>query len=101
MSDASLKPDPVGALAEEFVERYRRGERPSITDYCRRHVELAPRIRELFPALLMIEQCGPLAEHAADSLLFSADGQPYAAPVRVGDYRIVREIGRGGMGIVY
>ncbi len=101
MSDASLKPDPVGALAEEFVERYRRGERPSITDYCRRHAELAPRIRELFPALVMIEQCGPVAEDPKDSLLFSADGQPYAAPVRIGGYRIVREIGRGGMGIVY
>lgn len=101
MSDASLKPDPVGVLAEEFVERLRRGERPSISEYCRTHEELAPRIRELFPSLVMIEQLGPGADESLDSLLFSSDGRRHAAPVRIGDYRILREIGRGGMGVVY
>jgi len=101
MSDASLKPDPVGVLAEEFVERLRRGERPSISEYCRTHEGLAPRIRELFPSLVMIEQLGPGADESLDSLLFSADGRRHAAPVRIGDYRILCEIGRGGMGVVY
>ena len=35
--------NPIDALAEEFAERYRRGERPSLTEYTRKYPELARR----------------------------------------------------------
>ena len=31
-------------LSEEFVERYRRGERPGLSEYTRRHPDLAAEI---------------------------------------------------------
>ena len=37
-------------LAEEFAERHRRGERPSVQEYVDRLPEMADEIRELFPA---------------------------------------------------
>ncbi len=37
--------DPVDDLVEEFLERHRRGERPSVTEYTDKHPELAGRIR--------------------------------------------------------
>lgn len=37
-------------LAEEFAERYRQGERPSLQDYINRLPEMADEIREMFPA---------------------------------------------------
>ena len=43
-------------LAEEFAERFRRGERPSLQEYVDRYPELADEIRELFPALVEVEQ---------------------------------------------
>ena len=55
MSDDSLD-SPLDRLAEEFVQRYRRGEQPSLTEYCERHPEFADDIRELFPALVMMEK---------------------------------------------
>src|SRR6516162_7255091 len=46
----------LAQLADEFAERYRRGERPSLTEYVERYPHLAADIRELFPAMVEIEQ---------------------------------------------
>jgi serine/threonine protein kinase len=86
--------DPVEELAEAFLERYRRGERPALSEFVARAPEHADEIRELFPALVLMEQANLTEVPAAHA--FSG-----AAPERVGDYRIIREVGRGGMGIVY
>ncbi len=84
----------LDSMAEEFAERWRRGERPPLQEFIDRAPDLADDIRELFPALVEMARAEP-------------DGPPrVAAPAapalrQVGEYRIVREIGRGGMGVVY
>jgi serine/threonine protein kinase/tetratricopeptide (TPR) repeat protein len=88
--------DVVGDLAESFLERYRRGERPSVEEYAKDHPELAGEIRRLFPALLMMEDIRPESDDLSGNL--AAGGTTLE---RLGDYRILREIGRGGMGVVY
>src|SRR5262249_24147896 len=84
-------------LAEEFAERYRRGERPSVEEYVSRLPEMADEIRETFPALVEVEQ---VAADAGDDVLHR---QAPAVPRlgQIGDYRILREVGRGGMGVVH
>jgi hypothetical protein len=59
--------EPVELLAEEFLERRRRGERPTVEEYALQHPELAAAIRNLFPALLLLENldAGSLAVPAA------------------------------------
>ncbi len=52
MSDSSADRDPLDRLAEEFVARYRAGQRPSLTEYVRRLPDRAEEIRDLFPALV-------------------------------------------------
>ncbi len=86
----SVERHPIDALAEEFVARYRRGDRPALSDYTGRYPELAEKIRELFPTLVLLEEIA--LPPAAPSL---------RVPEKLGDYRILREIGRGGMGVVY
>jgi WD40 repeat protein/serine/threonine protein kinase/tetratricopeptide (TPR) repeat protein len=99
MSDSTnSERHPVEALAEDFLDRFRRGERPALSEYTRKHPDLADEIRDLFPALVMLEDVGPVA--ASHS---SAHGSQASPPKleRLGDYRILREVGRGGMGVVY
>ncbi len=90
MSEPSDGRDPLDVMAEEFLERYRAGERPALTEFAGRHPGLAERVRELFPALVLMEQLAPPPGPAG------ANG-----PARLGEYCIVREVGRGGMGVVY
>ena len=97
MAELDADRDPLELLAAEFTDRCRHGERPSIDDYAQRHPELAEEIRELFPTIAAIEQ-----------VKSASPGQTGGGPVRggvslerLGDFHIIRELGRGGMGIVY
>ncbi len=87
--------DPIEYLAAEFVERLRRGESITVEHYARRFPQLAGTIRSLFPTIAAMEGLrgfmGPPASNATPELKLH----------RLGDFRIVRELGRGGMGIVY
>src|SRR5438477_11072800 len=56
--------DPVEQLLESFLARWRRGERPGLEEYAARCPERADEIRELFPALVEMEQLKPAAERA-------------------------------------
>jgi serine/threonine protein kinase len=109
MNDAGTKPgtmdtvdvrgdgdrEPFECVAEEFVERCRRGESPSVTEYLERYPEHAETIRKLLPAVAMIERLGRVA-------LPQVEVQPArSVPSQLGEFRIVRELGRGGMGVVY
>ena len=97
MSD-SEQYDLLDRIAEEFAERFRRGERPALKEYTDRYPDLADDIRELFPALVKVERAEGVLQDAAET------GNSHAAHPNlreIGDYRILREIGRGGMGVVY
>jgi WD40 repeat protein len=84
-------------LAEEFADRCRQGERPSLTEYVDRLPQMAGAIREMFPALVEVEQVE--GDARKDALNHK---RPSVPPLtELGDYRIVREIGHGGMGVVY
>ena len=51
----------LAALADDFLRRHRAGERPAVDEYARRHPLLAGQIRDVFPAMLAMEQPPPPA----------------------------------------
>jgi serine/threonine-protein kinase len=112
MSGSDSSADPLAPLADEFLERHRRGERPALSEYTARHPELAEQIRELFSALLVMEDVRPGPPPAADSAGLDGPTErpdalrhvrglgPLALPSAGGRYQLLEEIGRGGMGAV-
>jgi serine/threonine protein kinase len=100
MTDLKVKDDValevlVGQVADEFLRRQARGERPDVEEYAARHPQAADLLRKVLASLQLLEasrtgQVLPLAGQA--------DGPPAGT---LGDFRLLREVGRGGMGIVY
>ena len=96
----SSDPDArLDGLMQSFMDRQRRGERPSAEEYAARHPDLAEAIRDVFPALEVMEEFGSVASPATGTLGATIPHGP--VPEQLGDFRVLREVGRGGMGIVY
>ena len=101
MSNQQTDRNPVDVAAEEFVERFRRGEHPSISEYTQRFPEHADEINELLPGVVMMEQLKQ-QKHVEKQSSSTPHIHDSARQVeQLGDFRIIREIGHGGMGVVY
>ncbi|MEM7261566.1 MAG: protein kinase [Planctomycetota bacterium] len=94
MRDSSDERDPIEEAAEEFAIRIRRGASTDEVEFAASYPEIEEDLLDLLPSVRMIEEL-----KRADSRPRSDRSQP--VPDSVGDYRVIREIARGGMGIVY
>jgi hypothetical protein len=81
----------VGRVADDFLVRQERGEQPNIEEFPALYPHAAEPIREALAALRLAGSLSGSQVGLTDSTL----------PEALGDYRIVREIGRGGMAVVY
>src|SRR5262249_17931806 len=73
----------------------------SPTEYAERYPDLADQILEFFPALEVMEGLKPGADERTASLAHRTSATAIPQLKQLGEYRILREIGRGGMGVVY
>lgn len=85
-----------GRIADEFTDRLNRGERPDVEEYACRYPEIAEVLREGLLVLPAMRQ--PAAAYAGADVLAPSR---QVLPERLGEYRILRAVGHGGMGAVY
>ncbi len=84
----------VGQVADEFLRRQREGECPDVEEYVARYPEAADLLRPALESLRLLD-CSRAGCDAP------AEDVPGEVRGTLGDFRIVREVGRGGMGVVY
>ncbi|MEZ6058139.1 MAG: serine/threonine-protein kinase [Planctomycetaceae bacterium] len=89
--------DPVERMATEFLDALRAGQQPDIEEYVKQLPQKEQEIRELFPLIASLEDW----KHDREAEAMARDIPREFRIERLGDCRILREIGRGGMGVVF
>lgn len=85
--------DPrVAAVLQEYLSDLESGRFPDRSVYLARHPELSATLAEAFDSLDFVH--GALRPRGRTP-------EPIVVPSLLGDFQIVREVGRGGMGVVY
>ena len=97
--DAVSQAEPIAVIAEEFAEELRAGKSPTVEEFASRYPEHADDIRDLLPTLVVMEQAREI--DASDAQVEASEAGPSMIGRQLGDYLIMREVGRGGMGVVY
>ncbi|MGZ0168294.1 MAG: serine/threonine protein kinase [Planctomycetales bacterium] len=87
----------IEVLASEYADKARQGQNPSIDSYVERYPDMEAEIRDLFPMVAALEQWKSDRENE----VLRAQLPDQFKLKQLGDCRIVREIGRGGMGVVF
>jgi eukaryotic-like serine/threonine-protein kinase len=87
----------LGEVANEFFQQLELGNHPDVEEYARKYPQIAEQIRLTFPALELVG--GEFSSGSNPTL--GAAALDHLSQHRLGDFQIVRELGRGGMGVVY
>lgn len=93
---------PIVAAVKRYMAMIESGTDPTPDQFCLEYPDIADELKQCLAGLVLVEN-GFGRERPADvpnsipiPMSFDAD-----IPAALGDFRIVRELGRGGMGIVY
>jgi|GEM_PF-3463044 len=99
--EAAIAGDPVLAdLIAELADQFAAGLEVNLQEVAARYPERAEQLRLIWPTVKMIAALGESSAEGSVRVTRRNDAGEIR-PEILGDFRIIREVGRGGMGIVY
>jgi hypothetical protein len=95
----------LALFVSELSDRAQRGENVDLEAECRAHPEFAAELRELWGVIVVARVAGTSSPRVEVTLPLDRPSDypsgTLTLPCRFGDYELLEEIGRGGMGVVY
>jgi predicted Ser/Thr protein kinase len=91
--------EQLAMLLSEMADKVAMGQPVDLDETCRNHPRLATDLRHLWGAVLITDVAGIGTEETPREPTKPWRG--LALPTTLGDYRLEKELGRGGMGVVF
>ncbi|MEX2139101.1 MAG: protein kinase [Pirellulales bacterium] len=110
---AENRDERLARLLESMTADFRAGKSPDFAKLDREHTDLSGELRELWAAVMIADAVAHHSSHTNSTAAAQVDPACRAGPGgttgltlgelprRVGDYELLAELGRGGMGVVY
>ncbi|HEX3150729.1 MAG TPA: serine/threonine-protein kinase [Gemmataceae bacterium] len=89
--------DPLADALRAYEAERLAGKTPDSEEFCRRYPDLGSELREVLAAAALLDR----ARQSDPSRTGDFVSRESDLPTSLGEYRIVRKIGAGGMGVVY
>jgi hypothetical protein len=95
--DSRNQRNPIESIASDMVDSMRVGQSKPLEPVLDSNREHEGELRELLPVIERLEQARKAHSHQQSRLATLGVNRPEA----LGDFDLVRQIGRGGMGVVF
>ena len=100
--DSPANDDPrLLAAVQEYTAALEAGRRPNRLEFISRHPEIAQELAACLDGLAFVHSAAAQVQGEVGAAAHNAAGDEPFTGRPLGDFRLVREIGRGGMGVVY